>query len=78
MGQWLKKLREEKGYTQEGLAIKAGIAKTTYSSYEQGHRNPSIQTAKRIAEILDIPWTIFFDSEVLKSYELKTRKKAGK
>lgn len=44
---WLKIKREELGYTQESFAKKVGIAKTTYSSYEQGHRNPTVQTAKK-------------------------------
>ncbi|WP_022795741.1 helix-turn-helix domain-containing protein [Bavariicoccus seileri] len=57
---WLKKIRKEKGYTQESLAKAIGIAKTTYSSYEQGYRRPSVKTAKALAEKLDIKWTIFF------------------
>ena len=72
MKQWLKNIRESKGYTQESLANKIGIAKTTYSSYEQGHRQPSIANAKKLGLALDIPWTIFFDSEVLKSYEFNS------
>lgn len=71
MKQWLKEIRESKGYTQESLAEKVGIAKTTYASYEQGHRQPSILNAKRLAEILEVPWTIFFDEEVLETYYLK-------
>ncbi|HGS8750435.1 TPA: helix-turn-helix transcriptional regulator [Enterococcus faecalis] len=47
MKKWLKIKREELGYTQESFAKKVGIAKTTYSSYEQGHRNPTVQTAKK-------------------------------
>nr|WP_244925806.1 helix-turn-helix transcriptional regulator [Enterococcus xiangfangensis] len=66
--QWLKIMREEKGYTQESIAEKVGIAKTTYSSYEQGHRRPSITTAKKLAVVLGVPWTIFFDNEVRKTY----------
>lgn len=71
MKQWLKEIRESKGYTQESLAEKVGIAKTTYASYEQGHRQPSILNAKRLSEILEVPWTIFFDEEVLETYYLK-------
>ncbi|EMW5978126.1 helix-turn-helix transcriptional regulator, partial [Enterococcus faecalis] len=35
--------------------------KTTYSSYEQGHRNPTVQTAKKMAKILNVSWTLFFE-----------------
>lgn len=71
MKQWLKSIRESKGYTQESLAKEIGIAKTTYSSYEQGHRQPSVTNAKKLGVALNVPWTIFFDSEVLRSYELE-------
>lgn len=45
--------------TQEELAREASIARTTYSSIEQGRRNPSVKNAMRIAEILNFEWTIF-------------------
>ncbi|WP_413524053.1 helix-turn-helix transcriptional regulator [Carnobacterium divergens] len=66
--EWLKNKREESGYTQESLSIKLGIAKTTYASYEQGHRNPSVYSAKKIAKELGFDWTIFFEDEVHNSY----------
>lgn len=68
MNKWLKELREQHGYTQESLAVEVGIAKSTYSSYEQGQRRPSIGNAKKIAKVLNVPWTIFFDSGVRKTY----------
>lgn len=61
---WLKTLRRKKGYTQEEIAEKLGMPKTTYSSYEQGHRTPSVETCKVIADELGVSWTIFFDEEV--------------
>lgn len=72
MTEWLKEKRVSKGYTQESLANKAGIAKTTYASYEQGQRNPSIENAKVLGSLLDIPWTLFFADRVReKSSEFK-------
>jgi len=61
---WLKETRESKGYTQESLAEILEIPKTTYSSYEQGHRRPSVKRAKEIAVVLGFDWTIFFEDEV--------------
>ncbi|EGO8273425.1 TPA: helix-turn-helix transcriptional regulator [Enterococcus faecalis] len=58
---WLKSKREKLGYTQESFAKEIGIAKTTYASYEQGYRNPTVQTAKKMAKILNVSWTIFFE-----------------
>lgn len=65
---WLKILRTKAGYTQESFAEALNMPKTTYSSYEQGHRTPSVETSKKIADALDVPWTIFFDSKVLETY----------
>lgn len=47
----LKQLRKEtKGLTQEMVAKQIGIAKTTYSAYEQGKRQPDYDTLNRIAK----------------------------
>lgn len=64
MVSWLKQARVSKGFTQETIARQAGIAKTTYASYEQGQRNPSIENAKILAKILGFSWTIFFENRV--------------
>ena len=52
------------------------MPKTTYSSYEQGHRTPSVETCKVIADELGVSWTIFFDEKVRETY-FKNDKKAG-
>ncbi|MBZ2201887.1 MAG: helix-turn-helix transcriptional regulator [Lentilactobacillus hilgardii] len=47
----LKQLRKEKkGLTQEMVAKQIGIAKTTYSAYEQGKRQPDYDTLNRLAK----------------------------
>lgn len=51
----LKQLRHEKnGLTQADIASQLGIAKTTYSSYEQGKREPDFETLQRIAVYFDV------------------------
>lgn len=49
----LKQLRKSKNMTQEELAHKLGIARTTYSSYEQGRREPDYETLLLIADFFD-------------------------
>lgn len=61
MRTWLKDIRVEKGLTQKEVASKVDIATTTYASYEQGWRNPTVENAKRIASVLNFDWTIFFN-----------------
>lgn len=48
----LKKARERKGMSQKDVAEKIGVAKSTYSLYESGNREPNVQTIKKIADVL--------------------------
>lgn len=64
MREWLKKKRIEAGFTQEKVANKAGIARTTYAMIEQGKREPSVAVAAKIAKALKFNWTIFFKIKV--------------
>ena len=49
----LKRLRKQKGLTQEDLAQKLGVRKTTISNYESGYSTPPFATLERLAQILD-------------------------
>lgn len=66
MRDWLKDLRIESGLTQKDIANKVDIATTTYASYEQGWRNPTVENAKKIAAVLNFDWTIFFNQNYTK------------
>lgn len=50
----LKNARLDRGITQVELASLLGVAKSTYSMYESGKREPNIQMIKKIADILDV------------------------
>ena len=50
----LKFAREQKGLSQKDVAEKIGVAKSTYSLYESGNREPNVQTIKKIANVLDV------------------------
>ena len=49
----LIEVRKKKGYTQEQMANKLNIARTTYTGYENGNFAPSLETALRIKKILN-------------------------
>lgn len=57
----LKKIRSEKGMTQEQLATAVGVVRQTISNIECGLALPSITNAQAIAQVLDFDWTNFFD-----------------
>lgn len=49
----LTRLRERKGYTQAELARKLGVSKTSINRYENNTQSPTLENAKRLADILD-------------------------
>ncbi|MBC9808149.1 helix-turn-helix domain-containing protein [Carnobacterium maltaromaticum] len=53
-GDKLKTLRKSKKLTQEQLANLLGVARTTYSSYEQGRRMPDADIQNKIAELFNV------------------------
>lgn len=50
----LRWAREQKGLSQKDVAERIGVAKSTYSLYESGNREPNVQTIKKIADVLDV------------------------
>lgn len=50
----LQKARERKNMTQKEVAERIGVAKSTYSLYESGNREPNVQTIKKIADLLNV------------------------
>jgi putative transcriptional regulator len=63
MREWLVSKRNKLGLTQAEVATKAGIARTTYAMIETGERNATVVNAKKIADVLQFKWTLFFDDE---------------
>lgn len=50
----LKNARKRKGLTQAEIAEAIGVAKSTYSLYESGKREPDVQKIKQLAEVLNM------------------------
>lgn len=61
IGSKVKKLRKQKGLTQEQLADKIRVSSTYIGFIEQGQRNPSINTADKIARVLGVKLSDLFD-----------------
>lgn len=55
----MREKREENSLTQEQLAALVGVDRTTITKIENGNR-PSIDNARKIAEVLGFDWTLFF------------------
>ena len=50
----LKAARERKNMTQKEVADNIGVAKSTYSLYESGNREPNVNTIKKISDCLNV------------------------
>lgn len=54
IGNEIKKLRKEKGFTQSELAEKCNLSKNAIWNYENNKRNPTVNTLNKIGEALGI------------------------
>ncbi|MEL7566451.1 MAG: helix-turn-helix transcriptional regulator [Dehalobacterium sp.] len=48
----LKDIRKKKGYSVDYMANSLNVSKSFYYKIESGLRNPTMETAKKIADIL--------------------------
>ncbi len=54
LGRNLRRLREEKGWSQEVFAFEAKIHRTYVSDIERGARNPTIAVVEKLAAALEV------------------------
>jgi transcriptional regulator with XRE-family HTH domain len=64
----LRKLRQERGLSQEELAFQCGLHRTYISGVERGVRNPTVLVLEEIATALGVPAARLLE-------EFETRKK---
>lgn len=50
----IKALREKRGWTQETLANRVGVARVTIGRIEIGNRRPSLELLERLAKALKV------------------------
>ncbi len=62
MREWLKEMRDNRGFTQNEVSRLSGISRSHYTHIEKGTKTPSVETAKVIAKTLKFNWVIFFES----------------
>jgi transcriptional regulator with XRE-family HTH domain len=54
-GKRLRTLREERGWSQEEFADRAGLHRTYVSAVERGVRNPTLSVLERLSKALGLP-----------------------
>lgn len=60
----MKLFRHEKGWSQEKIALEAGIDRTYLPSIEKGERNVSITVVEKLAIALGVEIKCFFDDSI--------------
>jgi len=62
-GQNVKKVREQKGWSQDRLSEETGLHRTYISGIERGVRNPTIKIVQQLATALGVEiQDLFIDS----------------
>lgn len=61
MREWLRIIRKDRKMSEKDVADAVGISQPNYHRIEAGQQNPSVQTAKRIADVLGFYWAKFYD-----------------
>lgn len=65
MSKMLKKIRLEKGYTQEYMAKRLGYKdKSGYNHLENGNVKLSVERAMKLSKILEVDPAVFFTNKV--------------
>ncbi|MBO5300506.1 MAG: helix-turn-helix transcriptional regulator [Clostridia bacterium] len=63
MRKWLKDMRKAKGMSMASLTREIDISESYYCQIENGTRNASVTTAKKIAAALGFDWQRFYEDE---------------
>lgn len=63
IGSKIKEFRLSKKFSLKALAEATGVSSSLLSQIEKGSANPSINTIKNIADVLDTPLFLFFKKE---------------
>ena len=62
VGMRIRELRNDRGLSQEKLALAAGLDRTYIASVENGKRNISIVNLEKIIVALNSTFSIFFEN----------------
>ncbi len=71
------KLEKRDGYTQENMANKLNVARTTYTGYENGNFSPSLEMALQIKKILNYKKDDIFFNFKCQYIEQKQKQRKG-
>lgn len=62
----LRFLRKKQEYTQQEIADRLGINRTTYTKWETGASEPGLKNIERLSNLLDVDYNTLFQRRILK------------
>ena len=71
LGERIKYLRTSRSLSQAQLAKEAKLSQPTIAQIEAGKKDPSVQTLKQIARVLDVEIAALFAAEDIFVFDLK-------
>jgi len=78
MGDRLRALREEKGFSQGEIEVRTGLLRCYVSRVENGHTVPAVETLEKFARALEVPmYQLFYDGEEPPSLPVSQNRKAS-
>ena len=78
LGDNIKRIRKERGFTQEELAIRLHVVRQTVSKWEQGLSVPDADMLIRIAEVFETPVSTLLGETVIEPHESELKEIAEK
>lgn len=75
IGSKLKQLRQSKKLTQEEVATRVNITRSTVSNYERGRRTPHLKDLQKLADVFGVGLDYFGVSPKDEAFELLARAK---
>lgn len=75
IGSKLKQLRQSKKLTQEEVAARVNITRSTVSNYERGRRTPHLKDLQKLADVFSVGLDYFGVSPKDEAFELLARAK---
>lgn len=61
-GNKVREIRQKKGFSQEALALKAGVHRTYIGMIERGEKNITLENIEKISNALDVPLSKLFEN----------------
>ena len=72
IGKRITELRKTKGWSQTELAKQVGASREAIGKYERDEAQPSVETAKKIADAFEVTLDYLVDEDALPTFDKKT------